>query len=227
MPSRTYQEFWQSLPQAHTRGRTPDGWPARLRVLTNEIRMVHGKIEEEECDLLVGLWFVCKQRIGMDTSFNMRQIGEGIAGEPDTYEPLRDLLEDLRWDMAHPKVYPTIGEEDYSRSVAQNMTLNRVTPTDGEPWPGPPTDSENLPLLERTRWLLWLNDNHAGGRLYFPTRNVVVEPKAGTVIRWPAVFPHGIEGVHGTDPAFYMMGESTTQHGQVSESWETRLAPAF
>lgn len=219
----TFQGFWKGLHRAHTRGYGFERWRKGGRLHTSDIQLVSQKIQPDECDLLIALWFFCKHRLGQDSSFNLRQIGEGIKQEPDTYEPLRDLLDYLRWDMAHPKIYESLQHADYSGSRVQNMTLNRVTPTVGEPWKGAMAELETPELLDRTRWILWLNANHDGGRLYFPTRRVVIAPAVGAVVRWPAAFPHGIEGVAGVDPAFYLMGESTTQLGEETEEWGTRL----
>ena len=53
------------------------------------------------------------------------------------------------------------------------------------------------PEDQGTSWILWLNDDYQGGRIFWPTREIVLEPVAGTAVRWPSGIPHGIELTYG------------------------------
>ena len=43
-----------------------------------------------------------------------------------------------------------------------------------------------------TTWVLFLNDDYRGGELFWPTREIVLKPRAGTAVRWPTGIPHGL-----------------------------------
>ncbi len=74
---------------------------------------------------------------------------------------------------------------------------------------GPHTDSSPNPTTEHISAVLYLNDDYIGGELAFPNQEIVIKPKAGSLVIFPSVPPFFhesreiISGIKYMSPAFW------------------------
>ena len=162
-------------------------------------------IQEEERIVLINMVQHCERMNSVKgityPKFNARQMKTAIA-DTDELLKMTTFIDSLRQDMRHnPNVVPT------------RLQMSRRY--GGSPVP-PPFRPEN-DRIEDSLWILFLNDDYKGGEIWFPTRKIAVNPKAGCIIRFPTGIPYGRTAV-SDGYQFTLEGENTPVRGD-EEKW--------
>ena len=176
--------FWDTLtPSARGGWNEPDLGRGRAECYRDsDILARKGFLQPHECNLLVALaqsceGFMCAGPVG--STFDLTQMRQVISLDAE-YRSLGDLLEVVQRDMLH-------GGANRSVDVRLMRRYLQAAPAQKR--------SENSHVYA-SRWLLWLNDDYSGGELFFPTRRIVLRPRAGFIVRWPDGIPYGIALAH-------------------------------
>ncbi len=198
---RNFTKFWKGIPEIYR-----SGWTAReskrlkhAAFSSKHIFLAFNFIVERHLRMLVNLNHRCEMIFGSD-SFNARQIAKGIQDDPE-FTSLFDLIEFIRQDMNHH-------ESLYSADLQLRRSYLTYTPC--------PRRREN-PQIFGSKWLLFLNDDYHGGEVFFPSRRLVVEPKAGAILRWPIGIPFGRMPTED-GYSFTLEGENTQDQSR-EETW--------
>ena len=214
---RNFLKFWEKLDGIH-KYYSLSRAAGNPEIDSRTITVVPEMVSSEDCPKLVNLWFTGKSlleslMIPAQSVLDFQQLGISI-GSDSAYEGVRDLIDCVRGDMRHA-----------DDSECSGLKLSRSLKAAGTPLAGDPREL-STELGERfTEWALFLNDEYKGGRLYFPTRKLVIEPKEGLCVRWPRSIPHGWEGIKGADAQFLLTGRSGPA-GSYYEAWKEDEEPS-
>lgn len=164
----------------------------QLGVDHNRIVEVPGFITDSTAESLVS-YFKAENRWG-ETAFNG---SHGAPVEPGEYKPsdfnLPDsIFKDINAKLEHA-VREVYGKDITPSSIhAQKWDVgSSANPhSDNSDFDGNPTEGfDNLKYVG----ILYLNDDYAGGDLYFPEHEISIHPNAGSMY----IFSGGVENIHG------------------------------
>lgn len=186
---------WRSLtPSSRGGWNEADIGHGQARVFHDDhVVRVPNFIRQPELGLLLALVQSCEGFIGvrpLGSSFDLEEIKRIVALDGN-YKGIDDFVLGVARDMWHRGATRTT-------KVELRRSFLRAQPA--------PKRAEHS-MVEASEWLVWLNDDFRGGQLLFPTRGVIVSPRAGTACRWPAGLPHGIALAH-EGYAFTLGGKS-------------------
>ncbi len=185
-----YEQFLKTTPEKYRNILGEKGqWrePSKRELHLKEL------LKEPECNIFINLTLVAGELSGWPNSckWNPRRItgfGTGeikkVLWEDRDYEPYIGLLDDLRQDLA-------------GNTTSSWMCLSVLR--EGDHFlPNyhlyPDLQESNDPRL----WILFLNHDFRGGKLFFPTRRHLFDPKQGEAVLFPGKLPFGISPVrHG------------------------------
>ena len=151
----------------------------------NDILVLRDFVKEDELALLVNLTQSCEGfcSVGPTGSrHELDRIEQVLEAEP-AYRlegKLHEVIGNVARDMWH------LGA---GRSTKVALERRFMTPQSA------PKMSENSQAFA-SQWILFLNSDYRGGEIFFPTRQSVVAPLAGTIVRWPSGMPHGVATAH-------------------------------
>ena len=184
MASKLRRDFWQFWDQApeSTRG----GW-ARQQVgmyqshafQDRHIIRLNAMVKEMELRLFVNMIHMLESdfggALGAGSGFGRDEI-DAILTRVADLQPIHVLLPFIIKDLQHHKDFHVV-DVTASRRFMQSV---------------PAEKRHENPDDHGTTWILFLNDDYKGGELFWPTREIMLKPRAGTAVRWPSGIPHGI-----------------------------------
>ena len=178
---KDFWHFWDEAPES-TRG----AW-ARNRVGTGtskafqdrHILRLNGMVEELELRKFVNLVHMLESEfggaLGAGRGFGQVEIDAILTRVPE-FHPLHVLLPAIISDLRHREDFDVVDV------IARRRFMQSI-----------PAEKRRENADDRgTTWILFLNDDYRGGELFWPTREIVLKPRAGTAVRWPSGIPHGI-----------------------------------
>ena len=180
-----------------------------LMFKTSDIVVIGNKekpfIEQTEVTMLVNLVRLAESiggiKTGMHQKFGIEEIQRAVEAS-DATAPLNSLIPAIRSDMRHSNfVSPT------------KLELARRFNT-----PLRPPLHKEIDLKSDSKWILFLNDDYKGGRVWFPTRGLALDPVAGCAVRFPTGIPYGRTLVRD-GYQFTLEGENTHDRSD-AESWK-------
>lgn len=144
---------------------------------------------------------VQSRRLG-DPFFDHRVLW--INSFPDAENETRRILQNWR-RRAVRLLSDTVGRALYSDTI-------QVVRWDGQEMPPHQDDRHPDGSPHNTPWREWasiiyLNDDYAGGEIYFPDIDVTYKPVGGALLFFEGSLRHGVRAVHGgvryTSPSWY------------------------
>ena len=154
-----------------------------------------------------------------DQSFEMRQFGS-FQQDAKKIRHRLDEGADLYWQQLYEASGHTELQERAQRSVDPTLKVQRT----------PPGGGFNVPHFEQgggegicnrhAVWMLYLNDVPNGGMTSFPVQGLDLQPKAGTMVIWPAAYTHLHHGNPPIDCWKYVITGWYTYHNLPQEDPE-------
>ena len=178
---KDFWHFWDEAPES-TRG----AW-ARQQVGTGtskafedrHILRLNDMVQEMELRKFVNLVHMLESQFGgglaAGRGFGPDELGAILDRVPE-FHPLHVLLPKIVLDLRHREDFDVVDVSARRRFMQSIPAEKRRENADDH----------------GTTWLLFLNDDYKGGELFWPTREIVLKPRAGTAVRWPSGIPHGI-----------------------------------
>ena len=184
MVSHLRQDFWRFWDEApeSTRGgwsRQQVGTGTRKAFQDRHIIRLNNMVKEMELRKFVNLVHMLEGQfggaLGAGRGFGQAEIDAILTRVPE-FHPLHVLLPAIISDLRHREDFDVV-------DVSARRRFMQSIPAEKR--------SENADD-HGTTWVLFLNDDYKGGELFWPTREIVLKPRAGTAVRWPSGIPHGI-----------------------------------
>ena len=196
---RAFWQFWDLAPES-TRGswtRQQLGMYRSPAFKDRHILRLNDMVKEMELRKFVNLVHMLESEfggaLGAGSGFGPDEIGAILDRVPE-FHPLHVLLPSIVLDLKHRKDFHAVGLSAGRRFMQSLPAEKRHEHADDH----------------GTTWILFLNDDYKGGELFFPTREIVLTPRAGTAVRWPSGIPHGIAR---TDDGYqFTVSASTVAH---------------
>ena len=184
MVSHLRQDFWRFWDEApeSTRGgwtRQEVGKGTRKAFMDRHILRLNDMVKDMELRKFVNMIHMLEGEFGgalaAGRGFGQAEIDAILTRVPE-FHPLHTLLPALISDLRHREDFDVV-DVSASRRFMQSI----------------PAEKRNENADDHgTTWVLFLNDDYKGGELFWPTREIVLKPRAGTAVRWPSGIPHGI-----------------------------------
>ena len=176
-----FWRFWDEAPESTRSGWTRQevGTGRRRAFQDRHILRLNDMVKEMELRKFVNLVHMLEGEfggvLGAGSGFGPAEIGAILDRVPE-FHPLHVLLPAIVLDLKHRKDFHAVG------LIARRRCLQSI----------PAEKRHENEDDHGTTWILFLNDDYKGGELFFPTREIVLKPRAGTAVRWPSGIPHGI-----------------------------------
>ena len=178
---RDFWQFWDEAPES-TRGAWPRQEVGRYQSPAFDNRHIlrlNTMVQELELRKFVNLVHMLESQfggaLGAGRGFGAIEIDTILRRVPE-FHPLHELLPSIISDLRHREDCHVVGVSVHRRFMQSLPAEKRRENADDH----------------GTTWVLFLNDDYKGGELFWPTREIVLKPKAGTAVRWPSGIPHGI-----------------------------------
>ena len=178
---RDFWDFWDAAPESTHGGweRSQVGMYKSKAFLDQNILRLREMVKQRELQLLVNLVHLCESQFGPGIAggrgFDRVELDAVLTRVPE-FSTLYTVLPAIVGDLRHRKDFHVVDITARRRFLySQSAEKRHENPDD-----------------QGTMWILFLNDDYKGGELFFPTREIVLKPKAGSAVRWPTGIPYGI-----------------------------------
>ena len=180
-----FWRFWDEAPES-TRGgwtRQEVGKGTRKAFEDRHILRLNNMVKELELRKFVNLIHVLEGEfggaLGAGSGFGQVEIDAVLSRVPE-FHPLHVIIPAIIGDLRHREDFDVVDVSARRRFMQSIPAEKRHENADDH----------------GTTWVLFLNDDYKGGELFWPTREIVLKPRAGTAVRWPSGIPHGIARTH-------------------------------
>ena len=178
---KDFWHFWDEAPES-TRGawaRQHVGTGTSKAFQDRHILRLNAMVEELELRKFVNMVHMLESEFGgalaAGRGFSHVEIDAILTRVPE-FHPIHVLLPAIISDLRHREDFDVVDVIARRRFLQSSPAEKRRENADDH----------------GTTWVLFLNDDYRGGELFWPTREIVLKPRAGTAVRWPSGIPHGI-----------------------------------